>query len=183
MLAVVNEARTARKEGDDVRYSVLSGFLVGFMSEMSKWGIQYRHGTLADAVLAAYDQNPERAREWVRAESIQAREEQEESEGADSRALLLGWVGERLAAANRFSCPTFFHSSNETKEQRGAREASERAYYQREETSIQRAQNFGKRIARGEDDGIWVATSYSLNRALVLESHEDGDPADVDHEE
>ncbi len=183
MLAVLNEARTARNEGDDVRYSLMSGFLVGLMSEMSRWGIQYRHGTLADAVLAAYDRNLERAREWVRAESIEARKEQEESEGADSRPLLLGWVAERLAAANRFSCPTFFRSANETKEQRGAREASERAYYEREESSIQRAQNFGKRIARGDDDGIWVPTSYSLNRALVLESHEDDHPTDVDGED
>lgn len=183
MLAVLNEARTARTEGDDVRYSLMSGFLVGLMSEMSRWGIQYRHGTLADAVLAAYDRNLERAREWVRAESIEARKEQEELEGADSRPLLLGWVAERLAAANRFSCPTFFRSANETKEQREAREASERAYYEREETSIQRAQNFGKRITSGDDDGIWVPTSHSLNRALVLESHEDDGPIDIDREE
>ncbi len=183
MLAVLNEARTARKEGDAVRYSLMAGFLVGLMSEMSRWGIRYRHGTLADAVLAAHDRNPEKARAWVRAESIMAREEQEESEGADPRALLLGWVGERLAAGHRLSCPTFFHSANETEDQRGAREAEERAYYEREETSIQRAQNFGKRRAGRDGEAIWVPMSYSLNRALVLESHEDDHPADVDREE
>ena len=119
MLAVLNEVRTARKEGDAVRYSLMAGFLVGLMSEMSRWGIRYRHGTFADAVLAAHDRNLEKAKAWVRAESIKAREEQEGSEGADPRALLLGWVGERLAAGHRLSCPTFFHSANETEEQRG----------------------------------------------------------------
>ena len=38
------------------------------------------------------------------------------------------------------------------------------------------------RIARRDDDGIRVATSYSLNRALVLESHQDDDPTDVNRE-
>ena len=35
MLAVLNEARTAREEGDAVRYSLMAGFLVGLLSEGS----------------------------------------------------------------------------------------------------------------------------------------------------
>ena len=43
MLAVLNEARTAREEGDIVRYSLMAGFLVGLMSEVP-WssGVRYR---------------------------------------------------------------------------------------------------------------------------------------------
>ena len=36
ILAVLNEARTARTEGDDIRYSLMVGFLFGLMAEMSK---------------------------------------------------------------------------------------------------------------------------------------------------
>ena len=179
MLAVLNEVRTARQEGDAARYSLMAGFLVGLMS---KGGGRYRHGYLKDAVLAAHDRNPESARTWVKAESIMARERQGESAGTDPRALLLQWVGERLAAADRLSCPMFFRREGETEDERRDREARERAYYDREEASIQRAQNFGKRIADPDGEGIWVTGSYSLNRALVLGSHEEDHPVDGDHE-
>ena len=96
MLAVLNEARTAREEGDAVRYSLMAGFLVGLMSKES---VRYRHGSLKDAVLAAHDRNPESARSWVKAESIMEQERQGESAGKDPRALLLQWMGARLAAA------------------------------------------------------------------------------------
>ena len=111
-----------------------------------------------------------------------ARERQGESAGTDPRALLLQWVGARLAAAHRMSSPTFFHSVVETGDERRDREAGERAYYDREEASIQRAENFGKRIAGRDGEGIRVPASYSLNRALVLESHEEDHPVDGDHE-
>ena len=62
MLAVWNEARTAREKGYTVRYSLMAGFLVGLMSGEWGLGIRYRHGSLTDAVLAAHDQNPEVAR-------------------------------------------------------------------------------------------------------------------------
>ena len=182
MFAVLNEARTAREEGNAVRYSLMAGFLVGLLSEKSGWGIRYRHGSLKDAVLAAHDRNPESARTWVKAESIMARELQGESAGPDPPALLLQWVGARLAAANRLSCPMFFHVVGETEDERRDREAEERAYYDREEASIQRAQNFGKRIAGPDGEGTWVPMSHSLNRALVLESHEEDHPVDGDHE-
>ena len=183
MLAVLNEAIEAQKESDTVRYSLMAGFLVGLMPEMSRWGVRYQHGSLKDAVLAAHDQNPEMARAWVRAESIMAQEEQGGSKDADPRGLLLVWVGARLAAGHRLSCPMFLHSADETDDQRRAREAEERAYYEREEASIQRAQNFGRRTAAPDGDGIWAPMSYSLNRALVLDSHEDDYQADVDLEE
>ena len=180
MLAVLNEVRTARQEGDAARYSLMAGFLVGLMPEGSRWGGRYQHGSLRDAVLAAHDRNPESARAW--AESIMALERQRESAGTDPRALLLQWVGKRLAAGHRLSSPMFFHVEGETEDERRDREAREIAYYDREEASIQRAQNFGKRIAGSDGEGIWVTGSYSLNRALVLGSHEEDHPVDSDHE-
>ena len=183
MLAVLNEAQTAREVGDAARYSLMAGFLVGLMPE-GLWtsGVRYRHGSLRHAVLAAHDRNPERARSWVRAESITARERQGESAGTDPRGLLLGWVGERLAAADRLSGPMFFRVEGETEDERRDREAEERAYFEREEASIQRVQNFGKRIAGPDAEGLWVSGSYSLNRALVLGSHEEDQRLDGDHE-
>ena len=183
MLAVLSEARTAREEGDAVRYSLMAGFLVGLMSEVP-WssGVRYEHGSLNDAVLAAHDRNPESARTWVNAESIMSHELQGESPDTDPRALLLRWVGERLAAADRLSSPMFFRVEGETEDGRQDREAGERAYYNREEASIQRAQNFGKRISGTDGAGLWVSGSYSLNRALVLGSHEEDHPVDGDHE-
>ena len=182
MLAVLNEARTAREEGDATRYALMAGFLVGLMAEMAQWGIRYRHGTLADAVQAAHDRNAERATAWVQAESIKGPERKGELAGTDQQSLLLRWLGERLAAAHRLSSPLFFHSVNETGDERRDREAAERAYYYREETSIQRAQNFGTRRAGRDGEGISVPMSYSLNRALVLDSHKEDDPPDGDNE-
>ncbi len=183
MLAVLNEARTAREEGDAVRYSLMAGFLVGLMSEGS-WSsrVRYRHGSIRDAVLAAHDRNPESAVAWVKAESITAREREGESAVTDPRALLLQWVGDRLAAADRMSGPMFFGAEGETEDERRDREARERRYFEREEASIQRAQNFGKRIAGPDREGLWVTGSFSLNRALVLGSHEEDHPVDGDHE-
>ncbi len=180
MLAVLSEARTAREESDAVRYSLMVGFLVGLMSGRSGWPVRYEHGSLKDAVLAAHDRNPQSARAW--AESVMAHELQGESADTDPRALLLRWVGERLAAADRLSSPMFFRVEGETEDERRDREAGERAYYNREEASIQRAQNFGKRIAGPDGEGLWVPGSYSLNRALVLGSHEQDHPVDGDHE-
>ena len=167
MLAVLSEARTAREEGDAVRHSLMVGFLVGFMSEVpGSSRVKYRHGSLKDAVLAAHDRNPESARSWVKAQSIMAQERQGESAGTDPRALLLEWVGERLCAADRLSCPMHM----------------DEAYFDSEETSIQRVQNFGKRIADPDDESIWVPVSYSLNRALTLRSHKEDHPVDGNHE-
>ena len=178
MLAVLNEARTAREEGDAVRYFLMAGFLVGLMSNGSRWPVRYRHGSLKDAVLAALDRNLESATTWVRAESIMAREQQGGSVDTDPRAVLLQWVGARLSAGYRFSCPIFSRREGETEDKRRDREARERAYFDREEASIRRAQNFGKRIAGPDGEGLWVPGSYSLNRALVLRSHEEDHPVD-----
>ena len=149
MLAVLNEARTAREEGDPSRYSLMAGFLVGLMGGMAGRGVRYQHGTLVDAVFAAHDRNPERAAAWVQAESITGARSDRENRRARIRnhSYCDGW-GARLAAAHRMSSPTFFRFMNETEDQRRDREAGERAYYEREETSIQRAQNFGKRRGR-----------------------------------
>ena len=132
--------------------------------------------SLTDAVLAVHDRNPERARVWLTAESITARKRQGESKGADPRALLLKWVEDQLAAAYRMTSPMFYSHEGETQEQRQSREAAERAYYDREETSVQRAQNFGKRLAARDDESIRVPRSYSMNRGLVLGSHKKDHP-------
>ncbi len=182
MLAVLNEACASRDEGDVVRYAFMAGFLVGLMPEQSRRGSRFRHGSLRDAVLAAHDRDPNRARTWVASESIVAQERQGESAATDPRTLLLRWVRDRLAAAHRLSCPTFFHIEGETDDGRRAREAEEKAYYDSEEASIQRAQNFGKRIGTPKSEGIWAPMSYSLNRALVLETHEDERQADGERE-
>jgi len=181
MLAVLNEAWTARQEAAGDRYSLMAGFLVGLLSETS-WGkrIRYRHGSLTDAVLAVHDRNPKRARAWLAAESITARKRQGESKGANPRALLY-WVEDSLAAAYRLTSPTFCRHKGETQEQRQSREAAERACYDREETSVQRAQNFGKRLAARDDENIWVPRSYSMDRGRVLGSHRKDHPgADED---
>lgn len=177
MLAVLNEAWTARQEGADDRCSLMAGFLVGLLSEIP-WGarIRYRHGSLKDAVLAVHDRNPQQALAWLTAESITARKRQGESKGADPRALLLHWVEDRLAAAYRMTSPMFFSHKGETQEQRQSREAAERAYHDREETSIQRAQHFGKRLAARDDESIRVPRSYSMNRGLMLGAHRKDHP-------
>ncbi|WP_420462439.1 hypothetical protein [Candidatus Palauibacter sp.] len=177
MGAVLGEARLAREEGDAHRDSLMAGFLVGLMGRESGW--RYEHGPLGDAVLAAYDRDPERANLWVEAQEIRPRERADESPETDKRHLLLRWVGERLAAGHRFSEPLFSHSVGETEDERREREAWEGAYFEREEASIRRAQNFGRRIAGRDVKGIWIPGSYALNRALVLGSHEgDGPTAD-----
>ena len=183
MIAVLSEARTAREDGNAVRFSLMAGFLVGLLSGEFGPGIRYEHGYLRDAVLAVHDRSPEMARSWVSAESIEAWEWEGESAGTDPQSLLLRWVGDRLAAAHRFSTPSFFHPMNESEDERRDREAMEREYYESEEASVQRAQNFGKRITGPDREGISVPASYSLNRALVLESHGKDRPVDGDHEE
>ena len=100
----------------------------------------------------------------------------------DPPARLFQWVRERLAAAHRLSEPMFLRNTKETEDERRAREDGERMYFEKEEASIRRAQNFGRRIAGPDDEGIWIPASYSLNRALVLESHEEHHPVDGNDE-
>lgn len=172
MLAVLNEADAAREEGDAVRYSLMAGLLVGLMPR--EFGLRYKLGSLRDAVLAAHNRSPEMARSWVETESIESWVLPEELAGSDDpRSLLKGWLGMCVAAAHRFSCPTFFGAD--------AREIHE--HYEREEASIQRTMNFGKRIADPNREVISVPASYALNRALVLESLGEDRTIDDDHEE
>jgi len=176
MLAALNEARTAWSEGDEFRRSLMLGFLAGLMH----WNPvrRYRGGSLRDAVIAAHARDQQDARRWVEADAIRVEEWRDESAATDARALLLRWVGGRLAAGHRLSGPMFFRSTSETDEERREREARERGYFEREETSVERAQHFGRRIAGGDGQGISVPTSYAVNRALVLQSHQGEDPMD-----
>ena len=178
MFVVLNEACTARENGDADRYSLMAGFLVGVMSAGAGPRIRYRQGSLKDAVLAAHDPNPARARSWVEAESGMAEPRKGRSVDEDPRAQLLRWVGARLAAGHRLSGPMFLRKTDETEGERRAREDNEKMYFEREETSIRRAQHFGRRIASPDREGIRVPGSYSLNRALVLGSHEEHHPVD-----
>ena len=83
MLAVLNEACTARVERDAVRFSLMTGFLVGLIPERFR---RFQHGFLRDAVLAAHEPEIEAARAWVEAESIEAGERKGGAAGADPRA-------------------------------------------------------------------------------------------------
>lgn len=173
MLAALNEARTAWRERDRFRHSLMLGFLAGHLR--GSWRREYRLGPLSDAVVAVHDRTPRRAARWVEAESIDedhlVRAFVERPEAADARALLLRWVGDRLAAAHRLSEPIWFRVEGETEDERRRREASEKAYFEREETSIRRARNFGRRLHGEDPEEISVPGSYALNRALVLRSH------------
>ncbi|MXW68175.1 MAG: hypothetical protein F4Z72_14410 [Gemmatimonadales bacterium] len=170
MLAALNEARRAWRESDRFRHSLMLGFLAGLLSLASP----SRYGSrLADAVIAVHSRDPRKARRWLEAESIKAEEWRGESADTDARALLLRWVGDRLAAGHRFSGPLWSRPVPETDDERRKREARERAYFDRQEASIQRAQNFGKRMAAEDGEGIWIPTSYAINRALVLGSQEE----------
>ena len=176
MLAALAEARRAWSERDRFRHSLMLGFLAGHLR--AGWSRRYKLGPLSDAVIAVHDRDPRRAATWVEAESIAASEGRGESRATDVRALLLRWVGDRLAAGHRFSEPLWVHVEGETDDERQKREARERAYLEREETSIQLAQNFGKRIHAEETERISVPGSYAVNRALVLGSHEEDDQVD-----
>ena len=162
LLAVFREARAAREQGDAPRWSLMMGFLVGLMSGMPRYGPRYRHGFVKEAIVAAYDEDPESARTWVKVEEITPWADYGESADTDPRDLLLRWVQFRLAAGDRFTCPTFFF-----------RESAARQYYDQQEASTQRAQNFGKRLADPDTEGVWVSMSHALNRALVLGSDEE----------
>lgn len=169
-LAALNEARRAWRESDRFRHSLMLGFLTGLLNSAPPW----RYGSyLADAVIAVHSRDPRNARRWLEAESIEAEEWRGESADTDERALLLRWVGDRLAAGHRFSEPLWAHPVDETDDERRKREARERAYFKRQEASIQRAQNFGKRMSAEDGEGIWIPTSYAINRALVLGSPEE----------
>lgn len=176
MLATLNEARRAWSEGDEFRRPLMLGFLAGLMH----WepGLRYKGGSLRDAVVAIQSRDQESASLWVEAESISPVERQGESADMDSRVILLRWVGDRLAAGHRLTGPLFMHPADESEEERRTREAHERAHFEREETSIQRAQTFGRRISGGDEPRISVPTSYAVNRALVLQHHQGEGPAD-----
>ena len=60
VLAVLHEARTAREEGDTVRYSLTAGFLVGVIPGEWGSGIRYERGCLKGAVLAVLGRLPSR---------------------------------------------------------------------------------------------------------------------------
>ncbi|MDE0394172.1 MAG: hypothetical protein OYK82_05280 [Gammaproteobacteria bacterium] len=167
MLAVLNEARTARDERNTFRFSLMMGFLAGLIPEKAR---RFQHGSLWDAVLAAHEPETEAARAWVEAESIAAGERDGEAAETDPHALLLRWVGARLAAEHRLSGPMFLRPEQESAEGRRKRETWEREYFEIEEASVVRAQNFGKRIAAPDPERLWLPVSYTLNRALVLRS-------------
>lgn len=172
MLAALNESRQARDSGDLHRYSVMAGFLSGLMH----WdtGVdRHESGSPRDTVIAAYNDGWGAAL-WVEWEGI--REERMAGASRDSeegRDLLLRWVGLRLAAADRMTGP--FRREGETEHERHNRESEEWACLLRSERSTQRAKDFGKRIARGDEDGGWMPASHAIERAFVPESRrEDG---------
>ena len=134
MLAALEEAETAREEDDALRFSLMAGFLVGFLPQNPEFN---NGGSLAEAVLVAHDRTPRRAIKWLMDESPMEYWNREKSVGSDPRGTLLGEVGKRLAMHERMSCPVFDYGS----------------YWDQQEASIERARSFGKRIASRSGDG------------------------------
>ena len=101
---------------------------------------------------------------------VAAGEREGEAAETEPRDLLLRWVGARLAAGHRLSGPMFLRPEQESAEDRRKREAWEREYFETEEASVVRVQNFGKRITDPDPERLWLPVSSTLNRALVLRS-------------
>ncbi|WP_419164431.1 hypothetical protein [Candidatus Palauibacter sp.] len=157
-LAVLNETRHAREDGDAHRYWIMTGFLAGFLHWDTRRG-RYEPGSLRDEVIAACNEGWG-ADLWMEWEAI--REEWLAGDASGSRQdpdLLLRWLGLRLAVADRATGPLFSSRVSsrvgETDDERSEREPDERAYFMRSERSTRRAQNFGKRIAKRDDTAAY----------------------------
>ena len=77
--AALNEAVTAKQDGDELRYALMIGFVSGLMNHNP--GPQYPEGSILDAITEGYEQGKEERLQWAQA---------------------------RLAAAHRFSDPSPF---------------------------------------------------------------------------
>ncbi len=150
-LAVLNESRRAREDGDAHRYWIMAGFLAGLLQRDGTPG-QHERGALSDAVIAACNEGWgetlwmewEAIRdEWLAGDSPRAPEDPD---------LLLRWLGLRLAAAESLADSLVSGHVAATNDDRREGEPDDGARFLRCERSTRRAQNFGARIARRAAD-------------------------------
>lgn len=152
-LAVLNESRQAREEGDAHRYWIMAGFLAGLLQREGTPG-QHEHGPLRDAVIGACNEGWGETL-WMEWEAIR-----DEWLAGDSPAapedpdLLLRWLGLRLAAAESMADSLVSGQVGGTNDDRSEAESDDGARFLRCERSTRRAQNFGARIARGAVDEV-----------------------------
>ncbi|WP_419165622.1 hypothetical protein [Candidatus Palauibacter sp.] len=148
VLAVLNETRQAREDGDAHRYWIMTGFLAGFLHWDTRRG-PHEPGSLRDEVIAACNEGLG-ATLWTEWEAIQEEWLADDSpESPQDPDLLLRWLGLRLAAADLMT-DSLSLSRVGGADDEGSEEASdERACFLRCERSTRRAQNFGRRRASG----------------------------------
>lgn len=147
-LAVLNESRRARDEGDAHRYWIMAGFLAGFLQRGAEPG-QHERGPLRDAVIAACNEGWGETL-WMEWEAIRDEWLAGDSPGAPRDPdLLLRWLGLRLAAAESVTGSLGSGQVGGTADDRSEGESDDGACFLRCERSTRRAQNFGARIARG----------------------------------
>lgn len=145
-LAVLNESRQAREEGDAHRYWIMAGFLSGLLQRDGTPG-QQEHGSLGDAIIAACNEGWGQTL-WMEWEAIR-----DEWLAGDSPAapedpdLLLRWLGLRLAAAESMADSLVSGQVGGTNDDRNEGESNDGARFLRCERSTRRAQNFGRRMA------------------------------------
>ncbi len=147
LLAVLNESRRAREEGDAHRYRIMAGFLAGFLQRDARPG-EYEPGSLRDAVIAACNEGWGETlwREW---EAIRDEWLAGDSPGApEDPDLLLRWLGLRLAAAESVTGSLVSSQVGGAHDHRSGGELDDGARFLRCERSTRRARNFGAGIAR-----------------------------------
>lgn len=153
--AAANEAAEALKAGDSHRVALMCGFFAGMM-----WSDPHNHHSRREfeGWLKATMEDPE--------SEITVPPDTTYQGGTlvdmvvdgyrDKRLELLKWAAGRAAVGHRFS--SWYPSEEET-----LRECLER-----EDRSVEYAQNFGLRITRRSDDTIRVPHSAGIQRAAAL---------------
>ena len=150
-LAVLNESRRAREEGDPHRYWIMAGFLAGLLQRDAEPG-QHEQGSLHGAIIAACNEGWGETL-WMEWEAIRDEWRASDSPGApEDPDLLLRWLGLRVAAAESVTGSLGSGKVRGTADGRSEGESDDGARFLRCERSTRRAQNFGIRIARGAVD-------------------------------
>ncbi len=153
LLAVLNESRRAREDGDAHRYWIMAGFLAGFLRRDARPG-EYEPESLRDEVIAACNEGWGETL-WTEWEAIRDDWLAGDSPGApEDPDLLLRWLGLRLAAAESVSGSLVPSQVGGTDDHRSGGQSDDGARFLCCERSTRRAQNFGARIARRDTDEI-----------------------------
>ncbi len=152
LLAVLNESRRAREDGDAHRYWIMAGFLAGFLRGDARPG-EYEPESLRDEVIAACNEGWGETL-WTEWEAIRDEWLAGDSPGApEDPDLLLRWLGLRLAAAESVSGSLVPGQVGGTDDHRSGGQSDDGARFLCCERSTRRAQNFGARIARRDEYG------------------------------